>query len=274
MKHTLFHNKHRIMAKTVRAKLPIRSVDSTLELCKGIIEQHQALGAGSPLTNFVDMADFEAKTTLALQKRKTAEQLIDKRQAKFNLAQKLCGMAKGQTTNTENTILWHVLMVRNTLLVKHKGAEEMLSEYGFKVVIGQRRGRKTVRMAIPYRNAEKLIALAKDILEHHAELGAGSPLTGMVNIAELATLTSESDTLLKEWAHDFAASQSLNNVALVIIGYAPGQTSYTEGTLYYHLCMVRDCLLTAHKGTEETLSEYGFNVVIRSRRYGRRGKEK
>jgi hypothetical protein len=58
--------------------------------------------------------------------------------------------------------------------------------------------------------------------------------------------------------------------AINILGYGEGQTSLTEGTVYFFNCSIRDFLLNKFEGTEEQLSEWGFDVVISSARVGKK----
>jgi hypothetical protein len=254
------------MAKVVKVSLPIDKPKDTMELCVKAIEKHTELGAASPLTGFVDMAAFSSKTTDVINKRKAADKHIADRQAKYQNAKQLCGLEAGQTKDTPETIYWHVQKTRNTLLVKYKGIEETLSQFGFDVVITQTGARKNVRVELPIDSTEDMTELAEDILEKHTELGASSPLTDAVDIADMTDKTTDCRTLLNERITHFADSQTLNNEAIVIIGYGVGQTSHTDGTLYFDICKMRDRLLDYYQGREESLTQFGFDVVISKKR--------
>lgn len=234
-----------------------------MKLAKIVSEKHTALGAGSPLTGFVDMAAFEAHRASAELLQKEGDEADGIAQSKYNQAANLCGIAEGQNKQNENTVYWLTLQSRDVLRLKHRGIEESLEEYGFNVVISQTGARKNVRIDIPNDNPALLLALAADIIARHTTLGAGSPLTGNVDMTLFAGTVTSATTLLGEWETQRSLAQSKHNQALNIIGYGAGQTSQTVGTLYYDLNTVRDRLLQVNSGIEEALSEWGFEVVVR-----------
>jgi hypothetical protein len=45
-------------------------------------------------------------------------------------------------------------------------------------------------------------------------------------------------------------------------GTAKGQTVQTKGTLYFTADVIKRRLLTTYKGNEESLSNFGFDVVV------------
>jgi len=258
------------MAKFIRVNLPVDSPDGTTNLCDDIIEQHTALGAASPLTGFVDMAVFATKNTNAKALRKTGVKRGKTQQKKYEAAEEKCGLAKGQTKNTKDTVYWYVQKARNVLMGKFKGTEEALSEFGFNVVVTQTGARRNVRIDMPTDKPEDMVLLAEAIIEEHTDLGAASPLVGNVDMTAFETLTTDTRQLLNEWEDAKNEAQSKLNEALGIIGYAEGQTSSTAGTLYFDICSVRDRLLDVHQGNEEALSEYGFDVVVSQALTGRK----
>jgi hypothetical protein len=249
------------MAKFVRVNMPVDKPQDTFKLAKEAIEWNTELGAGTVLTGYVDMAVFESKVTAAETKQKDGDKKANTAQKKFLRAAKACGLAKGQNSDTEGTIHWYVLQIRDILLGKNHGTEEDLSEFGFNVVISSTGARRNIRVDIPVTPAD-MITLAKAIIEEHEELDVDSPLNDEPDMAVFTTLVTDADALMTEWAAAKANAQVLHGQALHALGYAEGQTSDTEGTIYYDLCAIRDRLLQKHKGTEEDLSDYGFEVVI------------
>jgi hypothetical protein len=121
--------------------------------------------------------------------------------------------------------------------------------------------RKTVRVDIPINRPDDLIKLAEDLKQQHDKPEAHSPL----DPAE-ATAMSARATLAKQKrsaaADHQAQAQRLHEEASTLLGTAPGQTSQTPDTLHHDLTGFRDALLVEHRGTEEALSAYGFNVVV------------
>jgi hypothetical protein len=256
------------MAKYIRVNLPVNSPEGTLKLCEEIIEQDSELGVDTVLTGFVNMVNFVSKVNTAKALQKDGDKRTRTSQKKYLRAAKKCGLAKGQTRDTENTVQWFVIQIRDILLGKSRGTEEDLSEFGFNVVISQTGGRRNVRVTIP-RKPEDMIALANNILEQHTELDVDTPLTpALVDMTTFEALVGEAETLLDEWNTARGQAQAFHGQAIVILGYGANQTSYTEGTIYYDICAIRDRLLQHHQGTEEDLSEYGFDVVISSSSVG------
>lgn len=255
--------------KFIRVNMPVGSPDGTLKLSKKTSDKHTALGVGSPLTGFVDMTVFETNRASALALQEAGDAAGNTAQSKHNQCAKLCGIAEGQNKQTENTIYWFTLQSRDVLLLKHKGTEEDLEEYGFNVVISQTGARKNVRVDIPDDNPANLLALAQAIIDKHTALGVGSPLTGNVDMTLFGSTTASATTLLGDWDTQRNLAQSKHNQALNIIGYGEGQTSQTAGTLYYDLLTTRDRLLQFYSGAEEQLQEWGFDVVISSARPGK-----
>jgi hypothetical protein len=132
--------------------------------------------------------------------------------------------------------------------------------------------RKNVRVKIPVKKLDKLIKLGEDIKAKHVALGVNSPLDNAF-VAELDGRTQDAKTKRKDAAAAAAKSQALNNQARVILGVDKGQTSNTGGTVLYLLTSARGMLLNKYRGTEESLSEFGFEVVISQSTPGRKKKK-
>lgn len=253
------------MVRLTKVVLPLGSPEGTLKLCKKIVARHLLLGAGSPVIGFLDMAAFEAKRAAAALAQENGDTAMRNSQAFNGQAKKICGIAKGQNKQTEGTLYWYVLQIRDVLLIKNRLEEENLSQWGFNVVISQTGGRRNVRVDIPNDSAEELSALAATIKAKHEELelGTGSPLTGAVaNLADFMTKTTNAVAKVEETETEQANAQAFHGQALTQIGYSEGQQSTTEGTLYFDIITIRDRLLQVNQGEEENLSQWGFDVVI------------
>jgi hypothetical protein len=120
--------------KTVKVALPIRKILELLVLVKAVFVKHTSLGEGSPVKN-VDMDDFDDKTKQIEILRAEAAVLRAQSEAKMEQAQALVGTAPGQDSSTPGTIYNDLTKIRNQLLVTYDGNEELLSEWGFKVVV-------------------------------------------------------------------------------------------------------------------------------------------
>lgn len=257
------------MAKFIRVNLPVGSPENTLKLAKNISDKHTALGAGSPLTGFVDMTVFETNRGNAAALQEAGDEAQHLFESKYDQLAAVCGIGDGRTAQNKETVYWHVLQARDMLLVKYRGTEEQLEEWGFEVTISQTGGRRNIRVEIPRDNPADLVALAEAVLAKHTALGAASPLTG--NIADFGAKTASASALLGEWATATALAQSKHNQALNLIGYGEGQTSHTPGTLYFDIINARNRLLQFYSGSEEQAEEFGFDVVVSSALTGKKG---
>ncbi|MBI3876541.1 MAG: hypothetical protein HY300_11435 [Verrucomicrobia bacterium] len=125
--------------KTVKVDLPSNSPDDFIKLAKNLHDKHVADGDASPLD--VDkMTLLGAATTPADSKNKTAKQLDAQAQTLRQERDGLLGTADGQTAETPGTMLNLLTYARDELLVKYRGTEEKLSEYGFNVLVGSAKG--------------------------------------------------------------------------------------------------------------------------------------
>jgi hypothetical protein len=108
-----------------------------MDLMREIIAKHEELGASSPLNNnsVIDMADFKAKFLEADALRKEGIMLAAEAKSKMDQARKIMGTNPGQTVNTDGTLFYKLTDIKKYLLFKYNGVEEVLSEYGFNIVV-------------------------------------------------------------------------------------------------------------------------------------------
>jgi hypothetical protein len=124
--------------------------------------------------------------------------------------------------------------------------------------------RRTVRVTIPKNSPEELSNLMNEVVKYDNSLGANSVLQQDPSIdmksfaADLATADSNRDASIAMKAQSEDLMQQANN----LYGISKTQTIDTPGTLYNRLDVIRRSLLKTNKGSEEVLSNYGFNVVI------------
>lgn len=121
--------------------------------------------------------------------------------------------------------------------------------------------RKTIRVDIPISSPEKTNKLAKGILAMAKEMGDKCPIKKEV-IELLGDLTEIQETNREEAARLHAKAQATTLVADTALGVASGQNINTPKTMYNTISIIKDTLLLEYRGREETLSGFGFNVVI------------
>jgi hypothetical protein len=124
--------------------------------------------------------------------------------------------------------------------------------------------RKTVTVKMHRRKPRKFLKLLTNITEHHTELGAASPLqnAGFIDMTDFETKRQQAQQLYDEAVHHNIMAQSKMNEAYVMMGFAAGQTTYTEGTLYYDTVRIASFLKNHYKMREETLSQFGYDVIV------------
>lgn len=132
--------------------------------------------------------------------------------------------------------------------------------------------KRNVKVKLPVNSPRKLIKLNKQIIEKHEELGAASPLKDLP-MADLKTKVLQGEALHTEAAELHARAEALNQKARTLLGIEKGQDSYTEGTVYYMDTIIRNRLLNHYILREESMSVFGFDVVIRMSRMPRRKKK-
>ena len=115
------------------------------------------------------------------------------------------------------------------------------------------------RVNIP-KNPDQLIQLAQSIGAKHTADAAGSPLGGL-DMADLAGKTATADTENKKAARSYrdgvTATQNRDN--------ALGTDNAVKGTVASYVRSARDILLGIHKGTEQKLGDWGFEVDASAR---------
>ena len=121
--------------KTIKIELPTGSPDELIALAEGIKEHHLSLGSGAELDNAVANSPAD-KAAVAKAKRKKAEELNLQAESLRQEAATILGIAPGQTAETKDTVLYEVTGIRDELLLKHRGNEQALGEYGFDISNG------------------------------------------------------------------------------------------------------------------------------------------
>ena len=128
--------------RTVRVEMPIKRPDAFMQLLKDIIDRHLTLinsGNPSPLdpNSKIDMTAFIAFFTDAKAKLTQSRGFKEKSENLMQQAQTVIGTAKGQNVNTPDTLYNTADDIKDFFLNFYKGNEEAMSEWGFKVVVGE-----------------------------------------------------------------------------------------------------------------------------------------
>lgn len=126
------------MKVSLRVPLPKGHPDKFIQIMKDIVEEHEQLGAASPLSDpaFVDMVDFKQKLLQADALREASLAARADAEAYMDQARAILGTNTGQTINTNGTLYYMLDTIKKVLLVKNKGTEQNLEHFGFHVVRG------------------------------------------------------------------------------------------------------------------------------------------
>lgn len=119
--------------KVVRMDIPTSEPEKLIEFASRVLERHKKLKDKSLLKE-LDMEDFEKKLQQIVAKRKEAKELRQKSEALMEEAQKLLGMAKGQTKDSKGTIIYYLTKGRDILKLRLDNIENS-SIYGYETVV-------------------------------------------------------------------------------------------------------------------------------------------
>lgn len=211
--------------------------------------KHTTDGASSVLS-VLDMADMQAKTTLAKIRDAQGAQLNRDKETAFE-ARNLAMSAESDTPGVE----FYLKSARDILLGVYKGKEQKLGDYGYEVSTSRGGG---VSVEIPA-NAEKLIALAARVITKHNNDGAASPIKGL-NMADFTAKHQTADAQHKLATQLNRDKEKANKERDHALGIAEGQKVSTEGTVKFYVVSVRDVLLGLYKGREFNLGDWGYDV--------------
>ncbi len=117
------------------------------------------------------------------------------------------------------------------------------------------------RINIP-KNPDQLIQLAKSIVTKHSNDGAASPLGGL-NMTDMVTKTTTADGENNTAARCRRDGETATQNRDIALGSGP--SGPVKGTVEYYVKSVRDILLGLHKGNEQRLGDWGFDVDTSAR---------
>ena len=117
------------------------------------------------------------------------------------------------------------------------------------------------RVNIPA-NADKLIQLSQAVLAKHVAMGAASPLGGL-KIAEWTANTATADTENKK------AAQLRRDAEKATQNRDNAMSDNTDPLgVEFNVKSARDILMALHKGNEQVLGDWGFDVDTSARPAG------
>jgi hypothetical protein len=122
----------------------------------------------------------------------------------------------------------------------------------------------SIRVPLPVKSLERLIELMKSVVAKHEAMGISSPLNNpaFIDMPAFKAKVLAAEELREKSIAARADAEAYMGQAKSILGTAIGQSINTEGTLYYLLDIIKRMLLVKYRGQEETLSIFGFKVVI------------
>ena len=125
--------------KTIRVKIPVGAPDKLSKLANNVKAKDDDMADTSPLKDepSFDRTDFAAKLSAGDTKRKESEKLREQAETKMEQARTAYGTGNGQTAETPGTVYNYIVAAKDRLLSYYKTNPEMLSEWGFDVVVGE-----------------------------------------------------------------------------------------------------------------------------------------
>ena len=121
---------------------------------------------------------------------------------------------------------------------------------------------RDVTVNLPVGSPDETIKLVEKIIARNTALGVDSPVKDdfdwVATAAGLAVTKALRQTAAQAWADE----QERHYEALQIMGLAPGQNLQEPVSLHLDVTQIRDVLLTKYQSNPETLTLYGFDVVV------------
>jgi hypothetical protein len=245
----------KVMKNTVRVIIP-RNAFELIEWAKDALSKHEADGVDSRV-KVIDTEDLVAKVLIGEQAHLLAEDLGRLKENETEQRNVALGLKNGQNSDTENTVRYLVLCVRDFLLGSFRGEEQRLGDWGFEVNTNSKGGKRVV---IPHRKVDELILLGKGIVAKHNADGAQS-LLGAFNMTAFAALVAKAELhheKSKQMDRDKQKAYEQRNNAL---GTGKNHKRTTPGTVIYYMICMRDVLFGQFKGQEMALGAWGFKVL-------------
>jgi len=133
------------MGSKIRVEIPT-DVQLLLDFGDDILDKHQKDGASSILS-IINMAEYASLLTQSKQKHKEGNDFERLKEDAFEQRNLTLGLLLNQNTYTENSVLFHVLCIRDFLKGVFRNELRQLGKWGFDVMENAK-GRS--RILIPY----------------------------------------------------------------------------------------------------------------------------
>ena len=119
--------------------VPISTTDpvSLVKLAKTIASRQAGESASKAVGVEIDTVAFAKNAALVEEKQIKIENLGRELEELTGSRNQLLGIAEGQTSQTEGTLLFEILRVRDLLLGASRGNEKALEPWGFNVTLGE-----------------------------------------------------------------------------------------------------------------------------------------
>lgn len=229
------------------------NADKLLSLADKILQKHYQDGAASKIN---PMLAQQLQEKLEIARTENARQgELDRLKERLNEERTLLlGWHDTQNAYTEGTVRSILTAARDILLGQYRGNERTLGDWGF--VVNSPKGK--VQVIIP-KNADKLIALAKKVIEKHY-IDGGASLLKDLPWDVLNNKLYEAEMKLEEARKASRDKEKATQNRNIALGIDKGQTSKTPNTVQYLVRAIRDVLLGTYRGREQELGDWGFEV--------------
>ena len=242
--------------KYFRVIIPTNA-DQLMALAQRVLQKHYQDGSNSKIA--LDVANLlQGKLDIARAEH-TRLQELERRREKLNEERNLLlGSNGGPTSYLEGTVRYIISAARDILMGKYRGNERALGDWGF--TVNSPKGR--VQVIIP-RNADELIALAKNVMQKHYNDGSASLLHDL-DWDLVSNKLYEAEMKLEEARQVNRDKEKATQARNIALGIDKGQTSRTPNTVKYIVKSIRDTLLGLFRGREQELGDWGFEVNFNS----------
>ena len=124
--------------KTIKIEIPLRSPEKFSKMANDLKKKDDDMGANSPLNNNPNFnkTEFASKLSDGDSKRSDSEKLRQQAETVMEQARTAYGTGKGQSAETPGTVYNYVQSAKEYLLSFYRDNPEMLSQWGFDVVVG------------------------------------------------------------------------------------------------------------------------------------------
>jgi hypothetical protein len=136
--------------KTVKIGVSTTDPAALVKLALSIVSRQNSDNASKAVAAEIDLAAFTQKTTQVNGWQAEIEKysrLLEELTGKRN---QMLGISEGQNSQTEGTLLFEIMRVRDLLLGASRGNEKALEPWGFDVTVGEAKA--------PTRKAQKTAA--------------------------------------------------------------------------------------------------------------------